>query len=254
MKKYILVIIFLSIIIYSLCVDTIIEKFTNDNTIFIKSNELGLFLIKNEDKYYNTFNKFDMKVRNINSIEDYNAKIMKSVINPNKDVMIRINKLIDKILQLNMNYNYFNKKKIDNIKWKIGFIKGKEYEHGLPHTRSDTIILPIEYVNQINNYKLMKLLLHEFIHIYQKININDVDIYLQENNYTVSQKRSNIHNIRANPDVNDTIYKKNNHECYAIYEDNAITVSDIIQYGDYEHPYEEMAYILSDKIVNMFSV
>jgi hypothetical protein len=137
------------------------DYFTNNH--YLSKNELIEILINNSDNYYNTFNSYDFKVRNINSIEDYYIKIKNSAteINNNFDNIIdNINNKLKKI-----NIIGFDGEKASKIPWIIGFIDGVEYEYGFPHTRNNIIVIPIKL---INSNRLEKILIHEKIHIYQK--------------------------------------------------------------------------------------
>jgi predicted metalloprotease with PDZ domain len=152
------------------------EHMNNTKIIFLNKNNLSDYLIQDNDNYYKTFNNNDMIVRNIKNINEYYQIINKSVVDSNDIIRNKILKCIKKIENKfnNKNYEYFNGNKFNNITWKIGFIKGKLYEEGLPHTRDQVIILPIEYVESINNDTLIRLLIHEKIHVYQKIYHDDI--------------------------------------------------------------------------------
>jgi hypothetical protein len=223
------------------------ESFMNIDIVFLNKNELYKLLIKNEDLYYNTFTDNDLIVRNINNINDYYNLIKYSVVdcdNKNKTKIQNCIYVIDKKFN-DIKFNYFDGIKFNNIKWQFGFIKGKLYEGGLPHTRNDTIILPIEYINSVNNDVLIKLLIHEKIHVYQKLYPNDIKKYLITHNFT--ETNIIVKNKRANPDINNIIYKDiNNKLYYTQYNNNPKNISDVTYYPNnsiiYEHPYEQMAY------------
>ena len=260
MKKYILAFILIAIIIYFLYF--VKEQFLNtsekpSNLNYLDKNELENILIENKDKYYNTFNTQDLAVRDISNISEYYEMIRKSVRDGTPKIINRINRMIVKIsLLLNtIKYTYFAGDKALTIVWNIGFVDGTMYELGLPHTRNNIIILPIKYIESINNKELTKLLIHEFIHVYQKTYPQDIINYLKENNYVVSRKRNTIPNIRANPDLDHYVYKTSSgEEMYAKYRNNPSSIRDVDYYPDNtsmsEHPYEEMAYKLADILVD----
>ena len=70
---------------------------------------------------------------------------------------------------------------------------------------------------------------------------------MKANQFEVFLKKRNINdNIRANPDLDNWIYKDDNENIYsAIYKDNPSTIEDIeyfpVNNQSYEHPYEKMA-------------
>ena len=226
-----------------------IEKFENNqNIIFIKEDELLNILKNNKDGYYNTFFKNDYISRKIKSTSEYYDKIEKSVSTfsdeEKKKIIFCINN-IDKILH-NINLPYFNGINSVNIPWKIGCINGKLYENGLPHTRSDIIIISKEDVNLFSNNKIMKTLLHEKIHLYQKEYPNDVLKYLEINNFSKFKKRDEKDNVRSNPDLDNWIYKNKDNEIFkAMYKENPESIEDIEYFPtnnqSYEHPFEKMA-------------
>jgi hypothetical protein len=196
-------------------------------------------------------------VRNINSINDYYIKIRDSCVNINEEQKEYIIKCINiatyKIK--NIKIDGFDGNKCANIKWNIGFIDGYEYEYGLPHTRNNTIILPINSLSFsfINKNKLIKTLIHEKIHVYQKMYPDDIKIYLEKNNYTKYKHRNEFNNIRANPDLDDYIYSKSGKIMKAEYISNPEKINDIIiepiNSFEYEHPFEYMAYSI-ENIIN----
>ena len=222
---------------------------------FLNNDTLYDFLIKDNDNYYKTFNKNDMIVRNINSINDYHKIIKQSVCNCSeviKNKIIKCINLIDNKIN-NINYDYFNGEKFNKIIWKIGFIKGKLYEGGLPHTRNDIIILPIDYLESLDNITLTKLLIHEKIHVYQKLYHDDIEKYLIKNNFNIINKI--IYNRRANPDMHNKIYMdKDNNIYYSQYNNKPKNIMDVTYYpinnSLHEHPFEKMAYEISNLISN----
>ncbi len=127
----------------------------------------------------------------------------------------------------------------------MGFIDGNEYEYGLPHTRNNIIILPINILSSFN--RLTKTLIHEKIHVYQKMYPDDINKYLDKNGYIKYKNRNEFNNLRANPDLDNYIYMNSNKQIMkAEYIDNPYTINDVIiePINDYkyEHPLEYMAY------------
>jgi hypothetical protein len=223
-------------------------EYFNNKIYFLNKNELYEYLIKNEDHYYEYFYNNDFKTRKINKINDYYNYIKISVKDFNKDEKKKLMKCINSANNLlkSINMKWFDGNKAFNIEWIIGCIKGKLYENGLPHTRGNIIIISEKDINNYSEDKLIKTLIHEKVHIYQKIYYNDCIIYLKENNFIKYKKREEIDNIRANPDLDEWIYKDKNGNIYnAQYHDNPLTIEDITYkpYNNqsYEHPFEKMA-------------
>lgn len=258
MKYYIFLIIFIVFIVFIVfyIINTMLritEKF-NENIIFLDNNSLYEILISDKDNYYQRFYKNDIKTRNIKNIEHYKDYIKKSVINFDNIDKGKIEKCINKanLFFQKINLNWFNGQKAISIPWKLGCVTGKLYENGLPHTRDDIIIISKENIKDYSEKKLIDTLIHEKVHLYQKIYIDDIQIYLDDNKFTRFKERDENDNIRANPDLDNWIYKDENEKLYmANYKSTSKTIEDIIytpiNSQSYEHPYEQMA-IFIEKI------
>lgn len=232
-----------------------IESYFN-KIYFIDSNDLFNILKEDNNKYFYTFNKYDLYARKINNINDYNNNIKISVADFNKEERDKIKKCIDSIdlILLKIDLEWFNGKKAYKIPWKIGCIKGKLYESGLPHTRNDIIIVSKDNVNNYSMKKLMKTFMHEKVHIYQKLFKDDVEKYIKINNFIKIKQRSKEDNIRANPDLDNWVYKDNKNNIYrAVYNTNPSSVEDIIYMPQnsqsFEHPFEKMAIYIENNYV-----
>jgi hypothetical protein len=216
-----------------------LKEHLNEHVTFLTKEELIDYLIKDSDNYYKKFTKLDMQVRNINSIEDYYNNIREScidIINNYRSKLINYIKIADDRLS-KINLPGFDGLKCSKIKWKIGMVKENKYEGGFPHTRNDLIIL--------NPYISVNLLIHEKVHIYQKMYPEDIKIYLKENGFTKYYELINRENHRANPDLDNWIYKQNNKILETRYKDNPQSISDVInQDSSFEHPFEYMAYYI----------
>lgn len=230
-----------------------IENFSNYEIIFYKKKNLYNILKKDDDNYFNSFFDNDLKVRNINTIDDYYIVLNNSLCNPDneninkiKNYIIKIKSIINKLKNNNTEINSINLNKFNNLKWKIGFVCNNNYENGLPHTRGDIIILNKNKFMVNSDEKNMKTLIHEQVHVYQKKYPDELNYYLKKNNFTKLKKRTKYDNIRANPDLNNYIYKDSSNNTYkAIYNSNPKSIEDITYYPYneqlYEHPNERMA-------------
>lgn len=222
---------------------------------FMSKDELLNLLLSNEDNYYNSMYANDLKARESYNLYDYLNKINYSVSEINDSDKNRLSRLIDiidrKIFQINS--KWFDISKFNQIPWKIGFITGDKYESGLPHTRKDTIILSKEIFDSKNDSDVIKTLLHEKVHIYQRYNPEQVDIYLNLNGFTKYKKRCEEDMIRCNPDTDEWIYKdNNNNEHKAVYTKSFRNIKDVhfepCNSQKCEHPFEKMAIELSNMI------
>lgn len=261
MEVLILILILIIFLILESLINNI-EGFNNNQIIYYKKNNLYDILKKDEDKYFQSFFKNDLKVRNINNLEEYYSIMKESICDPDDVIINKISNYIIKIKSKinsykNSNSKYFNfidLIKFNNIQWKIGFVCNNKYENGLPHTRNDIIILNKNNIHLNNDLKNMKTLIHEQIHIYQKLYIKDVKNYLDSKKFKKLKKITEYDNIRANPDLDNYIYQDQYHNTYkALYNNNPDSIEDITYYPIdtqyYEHPYERMA-IEFESIIN----
>ena len=229
------------------------EYFNNNEIIFYRKNNLYNILKKDQDNYFKTFFDYDLKVRNVDNVEEYYQKMYNSICNPDIDIINKITNYISNIklkitnYKLTNNfYNGINLTKFLDLKWRIGFVCDNNYENGLPHTRNNIIILNKNKIDISSDIKIMKTLIHEQIHIYQKEYPNEVNKYLNNYGFKKIKEREKNDNIRANPDLDNFIYQDKNYNTYkAIYNNNPNSVEDITYYPYneqfYEHPNERMA-------------
>lgn len=238
-----------------------INENENNNIIFLTKEELFNFLKLDIDNYHKSFTKKDLNVRNISNPNEYIDKIYNSVSEFNHSEKNILEKCINKISNNldKVNFDYFDGEKANNIVWKIGCIDGNEYENGLPHTRNDVIILNKNNLQKDSANDIISTLIHEKVHIYQKMYPEDINNYLEKNNFKRIAERSalnNSENIRANPDLDKWVYQDNNKMYKAIYQPSAKTVSDV-EYSSNdgqksEHPFEKMAIEIEDYYTSQF--
>jgi len=249
--------IFIIVIMYIIYRIFIYENLSNNQNIYLTKSQLEKTLINNNDKYYNTFNHNDFKVRNINNIEEYYNIIQSSCISISNNYSNILDNAINiannKIRKINI--NGFDGNKAINIQWIIGIFKDNYYENGLPHTRNLIIVLPEHILSNIS--LLVKVLIHEKIHIYQKIYPEDTNQWLSDNKFIKYKVREEKDNTRANPDIDNYLYQNYKGEVLlTIYNDNPKTINDVsyhpINEYKYEHPYEYMAYTLENMILLNF--
>lgn len=248
---FIIIVILIALIYFKL-----IKQKRNNVDILSKERTLSI-LLSNNDNYYSKFSDLDLKVRKVQNVNEYKNKIKNCVCEPEKIIKNKILKAVDKadyklnklISIHNGNYKHIDLNKLHNIKWKIGFVCNNDYEQGLPHTRNDLIIMPIDmiYSHSINN--LSETLIHEKVHVYQKLFPKETENYLKMNNFKKIKKREDSDNIRANPDMDDNIYTDGDIVYKASYLPNAVNITDVRIYNNdqkFEHPHENMAIILAD--------
>jgi hypothetical protein len=254
----IILIIITIFILYFIFNNYLFERISESLDIYyMNKKELEDYLIKDADNYYENFSNIDFKVRNVNNLNDYHENIKKSCIDIDNNSIQILNKCINNANNKLIKYNVigFDGNKCANITWKIGLVKDKLYEEGYPHTRHDLIIIPFYLLN--SKSQLTSTLIHEKIHVYQKLYPEDISKYLANNGFTKYKLRNTMINIgintRSNPDMDEWIYKdKDNNIMMAEYLENAKSIMDVktipINTSKYEHPFEYMAYDITNHI------
>jgi hypothetical protein len=226
------------------------EEFYENNITFLSKNELENILISDNDNFYKKFNKIDFNLRKINNISEYLVKIKNSVNeftdNEKMEFLKKIKYIDEKISKINL--PWLNGQKFANIPWKLGSVIGYEYENGLPHTRGDVIIIPKEYLKKHN---FIRTMIHEKVHVYQKLYPEDVDIFLKLNNFKKIRKVVESDMIRVNMDIDDWLYEdKNGNEYKAVFNKNPTDIQDVTfspcNSQLCEHPFEKMAIEISN--------
>jgi ABC-type sugar transport system permease subunit len=267
--------IIISIICISFAIYYIVYySFNNSNNIhYMSAEETAKFLKDDEDNYVSNLSSLDLYARNVNTSKDYieNIQMLSSSFTEGEIVQLNKCTLVADTLLRNVIINdidyakYINLSEIANIKWvfsktnlKTG--KGKiNYESGLPHTRKNVIFLSNNVLTNDED-ELVKILIHEKIHVFQR---NNEDIfkniivkmgYIELTDEMISDNAELIKQIkykRSNPDINKKLYKNiltNKISICTYKNDTPSGISDVS--GDYydEHPYEEIAYELSEYI------
>jgi hypothetical protein len=238
------------------------ENSHSNHVQFLSKEELIDILLENQDRYYDTFTNHDLKVRKISDIEEYYSIIRSSACNGTDDLKKKITKCIEKLngklrkIEEESLYGISCKKLMD-IPWKIGFTCDRNYENGFPHTRNDVIILNSTDCMNRSETRLCKLVLHEKVHVYQKMYKPEMDKYVLDSGYTILKTkpiRDENSLYSANPDVDSIVYghRETKEEFYAKYRENPKSFQDIQYPNDdpkYEHPFEKIAYDIETDIM-----
>ena len=158
---------------------------------FLSKPEIYSLLIDDKDQYYDTFTIYDLRARHVQSLDEYKQKISKQSKAITQKLKLKIKQyttIIDELLKT-IKLDWFNGQKASKISWKIAYIHGLKYEHGLPHTRNDVIIIT-------KPTHLFTTLVHEKVHLYQKKYPNDVERYLLQKGFERVRKREDLQNLR----------------------------------------------------------
>jgi hypothetical protein len=232
------------------------------NIIFIKDIE-EIF-----NNYYN----------NVKTNKDYYYKddiknnIYQEINNKTLLYLIENIEIAENIINLELEKKFI----IENYDWKICLTK-ENFMFNNPFTLEDVIFMPQKYIidniNKKERINFIITLVHEYIHISQRYRGNIWNKYILDNtNWILLDIKINDDKINDNYILNpDTyylnksfLYKINNKLYYGRFEfdkklkihwyefinNQYIKIDKFI--NKYEHPYEEMAYTLTEKLKKYF--
>ncbi len=255
----------------------------NNHLYYMTRDETSLFLEYDEDAYVANLSSIDLYARKAITKSEYIDVIKKSSASftySDREILDKCTKIADELLrkvkidsiskEKNLNYSkYINYKDIATIKWVLSKTSAEDsedkiyrYEEGLPHTRKNIIFLSTKVLNYSED-ELIKILIHEKIHIYQRYNEKLFKNIINNMGYT---EVSNINEIsadtlkyiRANPDLDKKVYKNitDGNLMLCLYNsDRPNGINDVVikNYSS-EHPYEKIAYEISEYIHNMSKI
>jgi hypothetical protein len=196
--------------------------------------------------FFHKLSQYDIKARNMKTIEEYKSYYLNNIrefTDKEKTKLLLLSKEADKRTK--------TYPKLHFIPW--SFVKtGHGIENDYPHTMNNHIMLPFDFLYNHRTETLIETLIHEKIHIFQKLYTLETNILIiQFWNYSIYSLNHSVELKRANPDINDILYKRNHTECIQEYKSNEPTSlrdSSRDVNCKYEHPYEKMAYIIAEII------
>ena len=266
--------------IYSVYTSVSFENGKNDKHLnYMSYEETVRFLESDEDRYVAKLSPIDLYARKVSSNEEYINIIKGEATHFNKGdklILDKCTKKADELLrninintissESNLDYSkYLNYKDIANIKWVLAITRndnGSKYEDGLSHTRKHVIFLSQDVLNYSED-EIIKLLIHEKIHIYQRQNEALFKTIIYNMGYAESTdgqeiSQDKLRYVRSNPDVNNKIYKSihTGELMICLYtSDKPKNINDIIiEKYSMEHPYEKIAYEISEHIYNIHKI
>ena len=252
------------ILILSICLLTIIyyellsEEYDNLSAtvpvpihFFTKDEAINLFKT-DPDSYFERLTPIDLYAMKLKDTTD----CINTISNASRSFTPDEQKLLTKAIHdsdsfLNtVNMPYFDNIKCKNLPWNLVVTIGTVNEEGMPHTKSDVIYLS-DFVLKLPYKEIVRTLIHEKIHVYQRHYPNEMNQWIYHNNYTRYRRQSDIPNARSNPDVDGWTYiDENGHETVTLYTSNtpdSILDAKYPGYNDHpssEHPYEKLAYTI----------
>ncbi len=222
------------------------ELFAKPSFTFLSKGQTADLLAQDGDGFVRSLSGPDLYARKVSSAEEYLKAASASAGDFTDQERRRIQGLIENFDEKRLPLEKFgmDATKFEKLPWK--FAKA-EYEQGLPHTRGDTIFLSQEVVDRPDS-DLRSTLYHEKVHIYQKAYPADVAPFVRVMGYRVVGSRKNDPLVRANPDLDDNVYRTMEGRLlgarYKSAKPNAIW--DVQGDASAEHPFEMIAYSVAE--------
>ncbi len=227
------------------------ESFKNvPKVAFLTADDTSLFLKGDSDGYVEQMTPSDLYARKSKDAKEYIQRISKAALSfseKDKVKIMRCTSIADEFFMKS------NRKVYAYIPWKIALISF-DYEEGIPHTRSDIIFISASDVAE-DDHRLVSLLIHEKVHIYQRFNRDEVEREIAAMGYQQAPLHNSFQRTRrSNPDINNKMYYDPVTRKPMIFTYTSETpsgINDVSMHNfEIEHPYEKMAY----DIANEYSV
>ncbi len=226
------------------------ESFYSINDLFLSKNKIIDIINNDEDKYLLNLSSIDLFARKIDNINNYKKNINNNIYNLSKKEKKRLLNLYNKTNDI-LYKQYID---ISLIKCKIVVINNDIYENGLPHTRFNIIFLS-NSIFSLSDNDLIKVLIHEKIHIFQRYNPyhNYIINFFDKHNLKRFMKKSEYIKtyplLRSNPDLDDWIYINKFNTLSCLYNNPyPKSINDVNCNQINEHPFEMMAYDIINNI------
>lgn len=199
-------------------------------------DEMKRFILDDIDGHIRSLNKKDLVDRKCNYRQEYKNIYLENIgefSDEHKNILREYSKEATKFLN-SIKSPYIDNKKMKSIPWKFA-MTNHAIELGLPHTRGDIIFIPVCKLNGTRE-KMIRTLIHEKIHIYQRMYPHLFINVLSKMGYKKLGKLNN-EEILKNPDTDNSIY---------LHPDGTIMMSKTISNSlGYRHPNEFIAYSIA---------
>lgn len=190
--------------------------------------------------YFNNMNKADLLARQYTTQDEARSKYFGSLRSPNVSEKRVLEFAVAKANAIMHDYP-----KLANLPWTF-LIAPDFIESGFPHTHYETIILPHSHVSRKSIDDLVDTLIHEKVHIYQRLYPCECNIlFTRFWNLKIIGKKQTLQLHRSNPDINMLDYAESGHLIKCFYKDKHNPTLASITGDERDHPYEMMAYIIA---------
>lgn len=204
--------------------------------------------------FFSRMSSIDLKARGASSIDEYKKTYKKAISNFSEQEADVLDDLVKKTSMLLTSYE-----KISRIPWKI--IKSSGIEEDMPHTIGDIIVLPAGFFKE-NRDKQVETLIHEKIHVYQRIHPIETSKLLALLGFKHWKQGRSVALLRNNPDNDSSVYSLGGiaqAQVYTSQEPRSIRDSEVktlegegswnLPVQQKEHPYEIMACWVSHEVI-----
>ena len=253
MKQFYLILLLATGLVILWLLSNRFEMFSSD-PVFLSREETAKLLSRDPGSYVANMSDPDLKARGATTRQEYLQKCIQNAADfthKEKKHISKLTRSIDKKVK-----KYQGKLLIDidtkvlkDIEWKFAKTNGSVCENGFPHTRADVIFVSSETL-KLDSKSLGQTLLHEKVHIYQRLYPELVSRDIERAGYRKLALRKTFPLSRANCDLDEWVYIKDGEKPLLIEyrSESPVSIKDHDGVSKNEHPYETMAYDL-EKIV-----
>jgi hypothetical protein len=231
-----------------------LERFVvgGSNVLFLSAEETAAFLASDGDAYMKNLSPLDLYARKAATWQEYRTRAAEGARDFATDQRVRVARAAragDAFLR-SLRMCELDAAAIADMPWVIALTEGSGYEDGLPHTRGNIIFLST-HIDETHE-SLVRTLVHEKVHIYQRMHPEAMSAYLERRGFRRWKQRLGEPRIRANPDVDPWIYidPATEEPMAAFYStDKPVSITDVVlRDPSFEHPYERIAYEIADRL------
>lgn len=191
------------LIVIILLIVVITQSYQQFNRVFNSPTKAHLNNVIDTSQYFMRLKEVDLKARLATSQEEYIKTYKSHLMSFSSNETKQLNKIVR---ELNDNFLY-QYKNLYKIPWNL--VKFKDIEENYPHTLGDIIFLPEKFFTYEYG-RQMETILHEKIHVYQRMYPIETSKLIRELGFEVFNTQANIPLIRSNPDTDAFVYKLNN--------------------------------------------
>jgi hypothetical protein len=183
-------------------------------------------------EFFDRMTELDLIARDSQSAEDYKKRYLASITSFTAEQVTILRSLINDIT-----VNYIQDTKVlKYIPWKFAKV-GASIEKGWPHTHNDIIVLSDAFFTGGGGHTLLKTLIHEQIHVYQRLYPKDTSHFMEYVlDFSRVQRPSSalqelIKRSRNNPDIKGVYALHGRYvplQMYRTHTPNDISESDVV--------------------------